>query len=130
MYNFHQIVTHSKNNIKCAFTDYCTLSEWFILPRFQPKYDNRLSGVLQEFEPRIFNKSWALIKVRKFQKQFFCSHLNQKLKEIIFCFLPQGSKMGQIKKLMPLLHCIKYPLIDIIKCLHFFWLILEARAEF
>ena len=57
-----------------------------------------LKILLEHFEKKKFDwlklkdkegrSVWDLLKVSKFQKQLFCSHLIQKTNEIVFLFLP------------------------------------------
>ena len=61
------------------------------------------------YEKLIKSNPSPQLKVSKFQKQIFL---------FSFSFLPLGSKMGQTKKLIPLLYQI--PPNNMIKCLHFF----------
>jgi hypothetical protein len=56
-----------------------------------------------------FVKQFKELMVSKFQKQIFLFSFEPKFKQNYFLISPLGSKMGQIKKIMPLSYYLNTP---------------------
>ena len=97
--------------------------------------------IIDSFRPEKYRSRFyspSSIMSINFRSKFVCTHLPQKTNEIIFCFLPWVSKKGEIKKTNTYLYhvkkeypkvpsattpwtlTLKYHLINLTKCLHFF----------